>query len=98
MLPAILAILFLWSPVVETCRGEATQGVTYRVSYVYAACTNLSGDWEAVGCSRFVAQVDTGYETRWETEIGQDDPPVGAGYWYEVTAVNALGHRSSEDC
>lgn len=94
----LASLLLMWPPVVETCTGEPAAGVQYEIAYVYALCTNWQGDWEAVGCSRFEARVDVGYATRWETAIGSPDPPVGAGWWFEVRSRNASGLWSSDPC
>ena len=98
MLPALaLSLLFMWPPVTTTCRGEATEGITYEIAYVYAECPGWALD-EPPACGRFAARVMTGDVTRWETAIGTPDPPVGAGYWYEVRARNAAGLWSDEPC
>lgn len=97
MTPAILALLLMWSPVTETCMGQSTEGVRYEVAYVYFECPWRDLD-EGPPCGRFEVRQDVGFSTRWETVIGSPDPPVGAGWWFEVRSRNASGLWSDGPC
>lgn len=86
---------FSWDPVELDCLGMPESGVSYEVSYMYRKCDAwwLDGDDPIQPfCSALVwkrVQQDTSFET-----LGEDPPPVGAAYWYEVVSIDGAGNRS----
>lgn len=102
-LTALAALTLLWSPVTLDCLGGAESGVVYEVAYLYRECHPIPGCVECDGCpdcdecSTFAVRFET-RETRWETELGDDPPQVGAGYFYEVRDRDGAGNRQEAAC
>jgi len=92
---AVLALSIIWQPVTTDCRGGQESGVRYHLSYLWRECTGP--ETEPPSCARFHVE-QTLEDTRWDTAIGEADPPPGAGWWFEVVAEDGAGNRSDDPC
>jgi len=92
----ILALVLSWLPVTLDCRGGPESGVVYEVSYLWRECPGYMLD-EPPPCGTFTVR-RMQEEARFETAIGNADPQVGAGYWYEIRARDGAGNWSGGPC
>jgi len=86
LLALLAALTITWPAVTLDCLGGQESGVVYEIKYLWR-----EGDARFFVCSEQA-------ETQWTTAIGSPDPPLGAGYWYEIRDHDGAGNWSNGAC
>jgi len=93
-MPVLLLFLLSWLPVTTNCDGSPTNDVHhYEVRWGERAC--VGWDTDTPTCIE-AHEVRIIYWTTTTRLPAADPPALGAGYWYEVVAVDGAGNKSDQ--